>query len=205
MAEFSSLFPTLRSAASFSANDTLLPFDIAVRAAEHAGNDSMLSCMRQRLNARLPITVAALGGSISAGSSYSVRYGGSGAWLYHAKVAQALRAAFPVLGGPPQLHAHHNGALPATGPAFFEHCLDGQLPAAEATAPPRLVLVEFGVNTDGDPAAFERMLRKLLKVRPAVAVVVVNTHVWTLKGQYRTCWRGARRSPITMTEPEQRA
>ena len=50
-----------------------------------------------------------------------------------------------------------NGALPAMGPTFFEHCLESQLPAR-----PSLVLVEFTVNLDHNPAAFERMLRKLL-------------------------------------------
>ena len=200
------LFSPLRSPLSFSANDTLLPVDIAAKGVEHGGDDTRLACLRSQLRSGKRITVAALGGSISAGSSYSVRYGGTAAWLYHSKVAQALNTAYPSRSGP---HDHHNGALPATGPAFFEHCVEGQLPAptspAMAAASSRLVLVEFGVNTDGDPAAFERLLRKLLELRPPVAVLVVNTHVWTMKGRHRTCWRGLKRSGISMDEPEQRA
>ena len=119
-----SIWPSLRQDASFSANDTLLSSAIARRGVENVGDDGRLACLRARLAAGHRVTVAALGGSISAGSSYSVRYGGTGAWLYHSKVAQALNANFRVdaaLGG---AHVHHNGALPATGPAFFEHCVE---------------------------------------------------------------------------------
>ena len=207
--EDSLVFSSLRNTASYSANDTLLAAAVAARGVEHGGDDSLLACVRRRLLAPLPVAVAALGGSISAGSSYSVRYGGSAAWLYHAKVVQALRTTFPLgtvaSGAMPRQHIHHNGALPATGPAFFEHCVEGQLPPTHgAASAPLLVLLEFGVNTDGEPAAFERLLRKLLGMRPAVALVVVNTHVWTLKSKHRVCWKGARRSVISMMEPEQR-
>jgi hypothetical protein len=202
LATWPTVASSLRHRASFSHNDTLLPPGVAARGVEHAGDDSLLGCVRRRLRSRLPVTVAALGGSISAGSSYSVRYGGSAAWLYHAKVVQALRTAFPLAHGM-KPHVHHNGALPATGPAFFEHCVEGQLPSSAPT--PQVVLLEFGVNTDGEPAAFERLLRKLLGLEPPLALVVVNTHVWTLKGKHRVCWKGARRSTVSMDEPEQRA
>ena len=131
------------------------------------------------------------------------------------QVAQALRARLPQaaasLAGASSSSSsavvHHNGALPATGPAFFEHCVDNQLRLQQHShrVAGRLVLIEFGVNTDGQPAAFERLLRKLLMLRPAVAILVVNTHVWTLKGHYRTCWKGVRASKVSMSEPEQRA
>ena len=85
-------FYALRAAESYSLNDTLLPRDLAIRATEHIGRIDGLACVRDSLSAGSPVAVVALGGSISAGSSYSVRYGGSGAWLYHAKVAQALRS-----------------------------------------------------------------------------------------------------------------
>ena len=131
------------------------------------------------------------------------------------QVAQALRARLPqaaaslggASGSSSSAVVHHNGALPATGPAFFEHCVDNQLRLQQHShrVAGRLVLIEFGVNTDGQPAAFERLLRKLLMLRPAVAILVVNTHVWTLKGHYRTCWKGVRASKVSMSEPEQRA
>lgn len=193
-------FLALRAATSFSLNDSLLPRSLALRASENEGVGYGLDCLRSSVLSGGPATVVGLGGSISAGSSYSVRYGGSGAWLYHAKVAQALRAISKAS------ISHHNGALPATGPAFFEHCVEGQLGSVHARGVvPRLVLVEFGVNTDGQPAAFERLLRKLLSIKPPLALLVVNTHVWTLRGERRKCWRGANRSPIRMTEPEQLA
>ena len=196
------IFRSLRSAATYSLNDTLLPLAIARNATELLGRREPLDCVRAALRAQSPVAVVALGGSISAGSSYSVRYGGSGAWLYHAKVAHALRADSSAASA--DLVAHHNGALPATGPAFFEHCVDGQLRFRQPhPSAPRLVLVEFGVNTDGNPAAFERLLRKLLAIRPVLAILVVNMHVWTLKGFYRKCWRGAKRSEVSMTEAEQ--
>ena len=204
---FDAIAGSLRDAATYSLNDTLMPRSLALNASEHVGDGVHLACIHATLAAAQPVAVVGLGGSISAGSSYSVRYGGSGAWLYHAKVAQALRSMSKARADatPPQHRvAHHNGALPATGPAFFEHCVEGQLrfqqPFPNA---PRLVLVEFGVNTDGQPAAFERLLRKLLAVRPVLSLLVVNTHVWTLKGSFRKCWKGARRSEFNMTEPHQ--
>lgn len=198
MATLNAAWSSLRDPISFSANDTLLPSTLAQQGIEFAGDDSHIACVRSSIASGHPVSVVALGGSISAGSSYSVRYGGSGAWLYHSKLARAL--ANVTRGNV----THHNGALPATGPAFFEHCVDGQLGTFPGRAA-RLILVEFGVNTDGQPAAFERLLRKLLALRPSAAILVVNTHVWTLKGQYRTCWQGAKRSKWSMREPEQLA
>lgn len=81
-----SAWKALRSASSYSANDTLLSYDLAIRGVEYAGSDDRLACIRSSLAAGQPVAVIAIGGSISAGSSYSVRYGGSGAWLYHSKV-----------------------------------------------------------------------------------------------------------------------
>ena len=204
-----SLFASLLSPSYFSANDTLLPVELVQRGVELAGDDARLRCVRAALTAGNPVAVNAIGGSISAGSSYSVRFGGSGAWLYHSKVVSALRSALPVEMPSADRDAavfHHNGALPATGPAFFEHCVGGQLRAHPVTpSAPRLVLVEFSVNTDGQPEAFERLLRKLLELQPPVAVIVVSMHVWTLANRKRTCWKGPKRGlPVTMLEAEQR-
>ena len=41
-----------------------------------------------------------------------------------------------------------------------------------------IVLLEFALNTQGDPAAYERLLRQILAIRPAVAVIAVNIHKW---------------------------
>ena len=198
-------FTALRNKVSFSANDTLLNESMALLGIEALGGGRELGCVLRRLQNREPISIAALGGSISAGSSYTVRHKDF-EFLYHFKVAQALRAAFPRPGGADAQHAWYNGALPATGPGFFEHCLEGQLPARAA----HLVLLEFAANTDKEPATFERMLRKLLALRPRPAVVIVNTHVWLARGSNIPCWRknakakGDGRPPITLLEPAQK-
>jgi hypothetical protein len=138
---------------------------------EHAGADQRLVCLLDRLlRIRKPVTVAALGGSVSAGSSYTVRQDNH---LYHWVLATALRSF-----GPPGSNlsvSMHNGALPATGPSFFEHCLASQLPAK-----PDLVLVEFTLNLDHQPAAFERLLRKLLALPTRPGIIVVSMHVWRI-------------------------
>ena len=95
---------------------------------------------------------------------------------------------------------HLNAALPATGPSFFEHCAESMLPRRGVD----LLLVEFAVNTNQQPAAFERLLRRLLALRPAPALLVVSSHVWYARGHPRRyCWR-ASRSQLTLEEPEHR-
>lgn len=201
-------------AQSYSQDDTLLNTSLIRGGVEHAGNDERLGCVLARLKAGERVTVAAVGGSVSAGSSYTVRRGLSSSFLYHMKVVRALRAGFPVRGAAGN-HRHHNGALPATGPKFYEHCVLGQLPKDGAD----LVLLEFAVNTDRRapacacntaatayhplvcsraswrvrraPAAFERTLRKLLALQPRPAVVVVNVHAWTMRrdlARMAPCW-----------------
>ena len=117
------------------------------------------------------MTVAALGGSASSGSSFRVLHGAG--WLYHTKVFDALSAVFET--SHRTMHTHRNGAMPATGPLWVEHCVDDLLGSATG---PDLLLLEFGLNLDGQPAAFERLLRKLLASRPTTAIVVVNIRQW---------------------------
>ena len=155
-------------------NDSLLKSS-AVRNGVN-GESSRLACVAERLANRQPLSVAVLGGSISTGSTFSVRRGEEAKWLFHSKLGRALEAAFKTR------VAIHNGALPATGPAFFEHCLEGQLPSGGAD----LILLEFAVNLDGRPAAFERLLRKLLSIavekgRPPPAIVAVNAHQFAFR------------------------
>ena len=52
------------------------------------------------------------------------------------------------------------------------------------------MLLEFALNTQGDPAAYERLLRQILAIRPAVAVIAVNIHKWRPQhahGQHKQC------------------
>ena len=168
-------------------DDTLLNASMVSSGVEHFGNDERLACVLARLQAGERVTVAAIGGSVSAGSSYTVRRGSTSSFLYHVKVAKALRAAYPTRNGSDGSHRHHNGALPATGPKFYEHCILGQLPKEGAD----LVLLEFAVNADRAPAAFERTLRRVLALRPRPAVVVVNIHAWTMRRDFvkmAPCW-----------------
>jgi hypothetical protein len=168
-------------------DDTLLNASMVSGGVEHFGNDERLACVMARLQAGERVTVAAIGGSVSAGSSYKVRRGTTSSFLYHVKVVKALRAAYPTRNGSDGSHRHHNGALPATGPKFYEHCILGQLPKEGAD----LLLLEFAVNTDRAPAAFERTLRRILALRPRPAVVVVNMHAWTMRrgfGRMAPCW-----------------
>ena len=79
---------------------------------EHFGSESGLRCFLDRmLRRRKPVTVAALGGSISAGSSYTVRQTDD---LYHSRVAAALQRL-----GPPGANlsiTDHNGVRRHTPP-----------------------------------------------------------------------------------------
>ena len=80
-------FRALRNVSSASADDTLLDPIYAAKGTEYAGNNERLRCVVERLRARQPITVAVLGGSISAGSTFMVRRGGSGVQLFRPSFA----------------------------------------------------------------------------------------------------------------------
>eukprot|EP00966_Prymnesium_polylepis_P037386 868098-Prymnesium_polylepis.1 len=150
---------------------------------EHAGNDERLACIRRALGERRRVSVAAVGGSITAGSSYTASTGGA-SFLYHRKVVQALNAQHPIGGGG---HGHYNGGVPGTGPTYMEHCVHDHLPADVD-----LVLLEYAVNVDRRPESFERLLRSLLLHPRAPAVVVVNAHRWRAirphDGRTDKCW-----------------
>lgn len=142
-------------------------------------DDPRLQCLQARLQSPLlfdDMKLAVLGGSISSGSTWSVRHAN---WTFHAQVAQALGM------------RHHNGALPGTGPAFFEHCAEGQLPPRGDDAD--LILLEFAVNLDDDIAAYERLLRKLLLLRgvkagrPPPTLIAVNAHEWAVDTRNPAC------------------
>ena len=165
--------------------------------------DSRFACLLSRLRAGRQVTVAVIGGSISAGSVYGVARGEKAVWLYHSKLARALDAQFPVRGSKGNRSGHrlHNGALPATGPAWFEHCIESQLPVgAGGILSADLILIEFAVNTDGNPSAYERMLRKVLSMRrrrslPAVLAVRLP-HVCLPRALPSTAPTTPRRTPF---------
>jgi len=158
-------------------NLTVLTPAAAARGTEVEGDGRMIGCLMQRLRAGASVTVATLGGSASAPYSWSRHP----AMKYPYQLVDALsrRFAFSTI-------RSHNGAIAATGPGLFEHCLRQQLPPF-----PDLVLVEFALNTPPpEHAAFERMLRYLLQLCPSArtdgaglflppqrpAIVVVNLH-----------------------------
>ena len=159
-------------------NSTLVSLGV-----EHAGTDGPLSCIRGALSRGERISVAAVGGSITAGSSYAAGSGSAATFLYHRKVAMALDARFPVTAG----HGHLNGGVPGTGPTYMEHCVHDHLPSDV-----QLVLLEYAVNTDRRPAAFERLLRTILLHPRRPALIVVNAHRWRAvrphDGRTDKCW-----------------
>jgi len=164
-------------------SDTLLNASFIASGIENAGSDTRLACVRAALAAGRRVSTSAVGGSITAGSSYAAGSGSAANFLYHRKVALALDARFPVAGG----HGRHNGGVPGTGPTYMEHCVHDHL------APDvHLVLLEYAVNTDRSPASFERLLRKLLVHPRAPALVVVNAHRWRSirphDGRTDKCW-----------------
>ena len=176
----------------WSQSSTLLNRTLVERGIEHWGNDARLCAVRKRLAAGERITVAAVGGSITAGSRYAAGVGSFGAreFLYHRKVLSALGKLYPQPGG----HIGHNGGVPGTGPTYMEHCVHDHLPS-----PVDVVLLEYAVNTDGRAAAFERLLRTLL-LHPRAALVVVNAHRWRAirahDGRTDKCWNP--RWPVAM-------
>ena len=119
----------------------LLNASLTARGTELQGDDSRLNCARASLAAGLRLTTAAIGGSITAGSSYGTG-SASADFLYHSKVSQAINAMYPVQGG----HPHHNGGVPGTGPTYMEHCVHDHLPKAAG-----LILLEYAGNDDPEP------------------------------------------------------
>lgn len=157
---------------------------------ELVGDDSRLACLRAKLRRGEGLAMAAIGGSVTAGSSYRTMKGSEKelGYLYHRKILAALRLLHP------SNHSMLNGGVPGTGPTYMEHCVKQHLPRGHVD----LVLVEYAVNTDRRPHAYERMLRALLTDPRAPAVIVVNDHRWRAirpwDGNPCKCWSNGKRS-----------
>ena len=160
------------------------------RAISHEGGLERLRCFLAKLRAKENVTIAVLGGSVSAGSSSRVRQDQSG--LFHRKVQRWLQSRFATAGV-----SHVNAAMPAVPPGYMEQCLALHIPQAVD-----LVFLESAANMCGgrkDRTAgrskvvppdecevgrqsVERMLRQLLRYPKAPAVVMVHAFpYWTME------------------------
>ena len=106
------------------------------RAVSHEGGLNRLRCFAATLRAGNNVSIAVLGGSVSAGSSSRVRPDQSG--LYHRKLQRWLQSRFPGHVG------HINAAMPAVPPGYMEQCLSLHVPPTVD-----LVLLEASANMCG--------------------------------------------------------
>ena len=79
--------------------ETLLNGTLTLKGVENQGDDAQLACVRSALARNERISLSAVGGSITAGSSYAAGSGSAATFLYHRKVLMALDARFPVASG----------------------------------------------------------------------------------------------------------
>jgi hypothetical protein len=171
------------------------------QALSHEGSLERLRCFMQKLRSGQNVTLAAVGGSITAGSSTAVSKDLSG--TFHMKVHQWLQRRYP------QAHIRHaTAAIPSVyHEDYMEHCLTGHV-AQSAD----LVLLDTPANLcarcknevepvaktydhkpfskktrddedrcracDDGMSAIELMLRTLLELPRRPAVVFVNAFMW---------------------------
>ena len=96
---------------------------------------------------RRPVTIAALGGSITSGLAFGTFTGDDhirSHWLYHRKLASWLSRTWPNTNGNARNNSY-NAGLPAVGPAFSTLCLHSLLPKVEP--PVDLVLLECAISS----------------------------------------------------------
>jgi hypothetical protein len=139
------------------------------RSQSYRGSSAPAQRLLDKLNLGLPITLSALGGSITAGhggppGAFDKRTGNRGSWSR--LVFDYIVATWP--GAP---HVYVNGAVPATGSDYFSICLQRHLTpdigagGGNSSGSPDLVLLDFAVNDFEYPASlasFEALVRKLL-------------------------------------------
>lgn len=133
---------------------------LTLAATAHAA-DARLQAVMKKLDAGEPITLAAVGGSITTG--YAAQPPREQGWA--ALLAQALGPRVKLV----------NAGLSGTDSAAAVHRLQAQV----LDAAPDLVVVEFGVNDQWlDPAvrgsSYEALLRRLLTAKQPPAVVVLG-------------------------------
>lgn len=129
----------------------------------HAGDGSRLRGVMQRLTTGQPVSVAIVGGSISAGATYTTLRGEKANWLWHRLFFDWMNMSFPH-----RANTHFNGALPASTPGYVESCITLHVPRAAD-----LVFVEYAANFD-NARAYERLLRRLLGYPRRPAVLLLN-------------------------------
>jgi hypothetical protein len=146
-----------------------LPAHVLERGIVSYGDPARTRRLAQKLAAGGPLAYAALGGSITSGQGAAAPGD-----AYPHRFARWLAAAFPAA----NVSLNLRGAIPATPSSFAALCLDELVRDAD------LVTVEFNVN-DGagaadDPLrlAHERLLRRLLALPSAPAVVEVLVYRW---------------------------
>ena len=153
---------------------------VAILAEVRATSYALLQRLQAQLRDGLPLRLVALGGSSTAGQVYRR----NSPLLYAARLASWANESHP--------HGETlvvNSGTPAAGPTYMEKCLTSQLPPE---AEPNLVLVEYSQNcgTWEDGLALERLLRRLLQLPSAPAVVYVALPTW---GELLTHWSNSTR------------
>jgi len=136
------------------------------------GDLSRLAAVGERLRRGCPLRLAALGGSSTAGHALQ-RWSPA---LFHALLARRINATFPH-----PAHQHTNAGTPGTGPVYMEKCLRYELPAGEGgEVDLDLALVEYTQNNQylADKVSLERLVRRLLALPSAPAVVLISFPVW---------------------------
>ena len=129
----------------------------------HEGDEGRLTQFLQRLTSGRPVSVAVVGGSISAGATYTTLRGDKASWLWHRLFFDWLNSTFPN-----GAHVHFNGALPASTPGYVESCVTLHVPVAAD-----IVFVEYAANFD-NPRAYERLVRRLIRYPHRPAIVLLN-------------------------------
>lgn len=140
------------------------------RGLAHRGSLARLRiAMHRLLFLKQNITVAFIGGSITAGHTGKKKFG----WPYY--IEAPLAAAFGAEAAARMRLV--NGAIPATGSAWFAACHKLRVPPDAD-----VVFLEFGVNDGshgcaldgGGRKVYEQLVRKLLKYRNRPALVTYN-------------------------------
>ena len=153
-----------------TADDTLrtINADAAIQCHGGGTGSTRLQHLRKRLEHGQNLSVVALGGSSTAGHMLAR----DSPVLYHQQVASWLDTLFPA-----SQHQAVNSGTPATGPTYMERCLSVQMPRDPL---PGLVFVEYGQNirSRDDALALERLLRRLLRLPSAPAVILLSLPVW---------------------------